>query len=367
LRIVIVITSLGIGGAERLVTSLADRFVAKGHEVVLVSLTGRPEMLPKDPRVCVEVLDMTRTVRGVATGMGRLRKLLMKVRPDVVNSHLVHANILLRLLRPFVRMQNLISSAHNTNEEGRWRMIAYRLTDRMADISTNVSMEAVQTFLEQKALRPGRMVAMYNGIDTGLFRFSAECREKIRAELQVKCDTPLLVSVGRLSEPKDYPNLLKAFCAVVEEHAAAHLAIVGEGPLHDALVAMADELGISGRVNFLGVRNDIPALLSSCDLFVLPSAWEGFGLAVAEAMACERIVVATNCGGVREVVGDVGFLVRPRDSVALADEARYALSLDDEQRRRLASAGRARIEKLFSLDTAVEKWLQLFRGEIPMQ
>ncbi|MDT0619871.1 glycosyltransferase [Salinisphaera sp. P385] len=362
MRIALVITSLGVGGAERLVTDLADRYAADGHQVLLVRFHGEAELRPCDPRVRLENLDMRRSPLGVLAAMCRFRRFIRAFRPDVVNSHLVHANILTRLLRLVTSMPWLVSSAHNTNEEGRGRMWAYRLTDRLADISTNVSDEAVAVFEQQGAVKPGRMLAIHNGIDTGAFAFDPVARAHVRSELGLEESTPLLLAMGRLWEQKDYPNLLHALAGLGAGPVPPTLVIVGDGPLRDELGARADSLGVADRVRFLGVRHDVPALMSACDLFVLSSAWEGFGLVVAEAMACERPVVATDCGGVREVVGGAGFLAPPRDAQALTEAMKRALYLPDEQRQRLGTAARDRVVARYSLDAMAEKYLAVYRG-----
>lgn len=361
MKIVIAITSLGVGGAERLVTALADRYVADGHQVVLVRFHGEAELRPSDPRVHLENLEMRRTPLGVLAAMRRFRQLIKAFRPNVVNSHLVHANILTRLLRLVTSIPRLVSSAHNTNEEGRSRILAYRLTDRLADISTNVSLEAVEAFEEQKALKPGRMLAIHNGINTKSFRFCPTARSRVRAEFNLTAGTSFLLAVGRLWEQKDYPNLLKGFAQLATNPALPFLAIVGEGPLQEELQAMSVSLGINDRVRFLGVRHDVSDLMSACDLFVLSSAWEGFGLVVAEAMACERPVVATDCGGVREVVGDAGFLVPPRDSTALAASMEQAFKLTANERGQLGLAARERVLARFSLDVMAEHYLSVYK------
>ena len=185
MKVLLVITSLGVGGAERLLTNLADYFVAANHEVVLAYFHGKPELRPDDPRVRLVNLHMQRSPLGVMAALGRFRRIISEFRPDVVNSHLVHANILTRLLRVVAPMPRLISSAHNTNEEGRGRMLAYRLTDRLADISTNVSDEAVKAFKQQRALRPRRKRAIYNGIATQSFTFDESARHIVRWELGI--------------------------------------------------------------------------------------------------------------------------------------------------------------------------------------
>lgn len=362
MKILLVITGLGVGGAERLVTGLADHYVATGHEVVLASLHGEAALFPNDKRVRMVNLQVRRSPLGFVAALRRLRMLILEFRPDVVNSHLVHANILARLVRLLTSMPRLVSSAHNTNEGGQLRMLAYRLTDRLADISTNVSAEAVKAFEDQHALRHGRMIGVYNGIDTQKFVFNSGDRKNLRRALGIADETPLLLAVGRLGEQKDYPNLIKAFAELGKNLPCPYLFIAGEGALHDELVMLAESLGVADRVSFLGVRHDVPALMCACDVLVLSSAWEGFGLVVAEAMACERVVVATDCGGVKEVVGDEGYLVAPRDSGALALALGQALSLSLEETQRLGCFARQRVIERFSLAATADCYLTVYGG-----
>ncbi|WP_201610406.1 glycosyltransferase [Psychrobacter submarinus] len=363
MKVLMVITSLGVGGAEKVVTSLADQLVNLGHEVIIVYLTGEALITPKQDSIQLVNLNIS-SARGLIAGSKKLRKLIKDFKPDVVHSHLVHANILCRVLRPTTTIPRLITSAHNTNEEGRSRIIAYRLTDRFTDISTNVSEEAVQAFIDQHAVRSGRMLTLHNSISTIEFNYSDKNRTKVRDELDVVHTDQLIVSVGRLNEQKDYPNLLSAIKVLSKKHQNITLAIAGDGPHLQALQKQTINLGINNKVRLLGIRTDIPSLMSAADVFVLSSAWEGFGLVVAEAMACERVVVATDCGGVREVVGDAGFLVPPRDSLKLANALEKALELDSKERLQLGKEARNRILEHYSLAAATEKWLHLYSAPI---
>jgi glycosyltransferase involved in cell wall biosynthesis len=363
-KVLLIITGLGVGGAERLVTNLADEFSWAGHQVVLVFLNGECELPPKNDQVRLVNLGIRKDLFSLIKGLQKLRLIIREMQPDVVNSHLVHANIITRILRLFTSMKRLICSAHNTNEEGRFRMLAYRLTDRLADISTNVSQEAVVAFEQQRALRPGRMLAIHNGINTQNFVFDASARTQLRKTLAVDDSMPLLLAVGRLWEQKDYPNLLKAFANLKSEPVLPQLVIIGDGPLRSEFEEMARALGIADRVRFLGIRHDIAALMCACDVFVLSSAWEGFGLVVAEAMACERVVVATDCGGVKEVVGDVGYLVPPRDSDSLCLALQQALRLPLNERTRLGFDARERVIKKFSLESTANHYLAVYNGQI---
>lgn len=363
MKILLTITILDVGGAERLLTALADKYAAAGHRVVLVRLQGDAIVMPKDPRVKLENLDIRRGLMGGVIAMWRMRKLIKSFKPDVINSHLVHGNILLRLLRLFVPMPRLISSVHNTNEGGGCiRILAYRLTDRLADISTNVSAEAVQAYEEKGALRPGRMLIVRNGIDTDIFYFRLAARQAARLELGLSEETPLLLAVGRLREQKDYPNLLRAFANLTNVTVLPQLAIVGDGSLRGNLAALAESLGVGKRVHFLGVRHDVADLMCACDVFVLSSAWEGFGLVVAEAMACKRVVVATDCGGVREVIGEAGFLVPPKDSSALTAGIHQALQISVAERERMGRAACQRVAENFSIAATADCYMAIYEG-----
>lgn len=362
MRILLLSNSLGIGGAERLVASLADQLAARGHSVMVASLTGPTLFRPNHSQVEVVALQMTKTPLGFVRGYLGLRRLIRRFRPDVLHSHMVHANLLARLVRLSIGVPRLICTAHNTNEGGRLRMLAYRLTDALADLSTNVSHEAVAAFEQKGAVPRGRMLAVVNGIDCGEFFADAQSRLETRRSMACGATEQVFIAVGRLTEAKDFPSLLRAFVLVSAEHAQARLWIVGDGPLGNELRAMADTLGIAGRVRFLGVRRDIPALLRAADIFVLSSAWEGFCLAAAEAMATQLPVVATDCGGVRETVGDCGFLVVPGDSRVLAEVMLRAARLMPEEAQRLGGRARQHILERYSLERMVARWIELYTG-----
>lgn len=365
MRILVVITGLGTGGAERLVSGLCDRFASKGHKVMLVALAGPVEMRPSDERVGIANLEMKRSPLGVFRSLWRMRQIIRQFRPDIVNSHLVHANILTRLLRLVTPMPRLVSSAHNTNEGGRGRMIAYRLTDGLADISTNVSEEAVEAFERQGALRPGRMIAIHNGIDTAAFAFDTDARGRVRSELALEATTPLLLAVGRLGEQKDYPNLLQAFARLPSKSALPLLLIVGDGPLHGELLRLAASLDISERVVFLGVRHDVSELMSACDLYVMSSAWEGLPMVILEAMACQRPIVATDCGGIKTVLNGTGVVVPTQDSEALSQGMERVLCLTSEEREAMGRAARQRVVETYSLDATATQYLSIYEAGQP--
>jgi glycosyltransferase involved in cell wall biosynthesis len=363
MKIVLIITCLGVGGAETQVVNLADRLDAAGHEVLVMSLTDEVLVSPKSEKVRVVSLGVRKTPAALIRAYAHARSVLRQFSPDVVHSHMVHANIFTRMLRLSVPMPRLICTAHNTNEGGAMWMWAYRLTDRLAHLTTNVSQEAVDRYIACSAVAADKTMAVYNGIDCESFRFDPELRKKLRSALEVPEGAQVLLAAGRCCEQKDYPNLLHAFQAVSRRQEDCVLWIAGTGSDQAQLEALSDRLGIAGRVRFLGLRRDVPALMSAADIFVLSSAWEGFPLVIGEAMACERIVVSTNSGGIAEWLGQSDYLVPIRDSAALADALARALSLDDEARRACGLAARERVLARFSLHAVAQRWEQIYKGD----
>lgn len=358
-KILYTITGLAMGGAENQVVNLADQFAQQGFDVTIAYMLQPAVVLPKDPRVKLIWLGGTKSPLGILKAYKNLVLLIRKSKPDVVHSHMFHANILSRLARLLAPMPRLISTAHNTNEGGKLRMLAYRLTNRLADVFTNVSVDAVQAFEQKGAVPAGHMLPVTNGIDTGHFTFDAEGRSQLRSALGLH-DATVYIAIGRFHEQKDYPNLLQAFRLVIAHGQPAHLLVVGDGGLRPAIEQLIHQLELQGKVSLLGVRGDIPQLLSAADVFVLSSAWEGFGLVVAEAMACERIAIGTDSGGVANVIGDAGFIVPVRNPDALADAMLAAAALDPEEAKALGSKARARVLEQFSLEAAVKKWLEIY-------
>jgi glycosyltransferase involved in cell wall biosynthesis len=203
------------------------------------------------------------------------------------------------------------------------------------------------------------MRVVHNGISVEHFAKRPMAVRAIRDEFCMDVTRPIVLAVGRLVAEKDYPNLLRAISATPGLK-SARVFVAGEGPLHSDLRDLATKLGIVDRVVFLGIRRDIVELMSAANVFVLPSRSEGYGLVVAEAMACECVVVATDSGGVREVVGDAGFVTPPGDSNALGELLASALSLPPAFATELGKRARLRIAAHYSLDSMLDEWIEVY-------
>lgn len=363
MKITLISTGLEVGGGEKQVCDLADQFSSKGHLVQLISLTGKTVLSPKSSMVELIELQATKAPLSLVQALLKAKKHIDRFEPDVVHSHMIHANIFSRFLKLIGSSAPLVCTAHSTNEGGSLRTLAYRYTDWLCNLNTNVSEEAVKVYLDKKTCKPGKIVALVNGIDVDKFHFDVSVREDKRKLLELGSDEMLFLAVGRLSEAKDYPNLLDAFSELIASHnVKAKLAIVGVGELEEEIKAKVHDMNLSNSVRFLGLQPDVENWMCAADIFVMSSAWEGLPLVLLEAMACERVVVATDCGGIRGAVQENGKVVPTRNSNALARALATYIELPASNREKLGKLAREYIVDNYSLSAVAEKWISIYRS-----
>lgn len=360
MRILYVITGLQLGGAEKQLLLVAGALKRMGHTIHIVSMKSGGALKHDFEQINIAVteLDITSILNFYKAGV-RLKSLIDSFQPDVVHSHMVHANLFSRLARLFFPMHRLICTAHNINEGGKGLMLMYRLTDRLADFSTNVSKEALEHFLKIKAFNVGRCMYLPNAIDTDLFVVDHSHDRTLRTELGLIEEDFIFLAVGRLHPQKDYPTLLSAFSKIYQYYPKIKLLIAGEGELLQDLLQLTEKLGINGQVKFLGRRNDIEKLMNLCDCFVLSSIYEGFGLVIAEAMSTGTFVISTDSGGVKEVMGGVGKLVPIQAVDQFADEMSNIVKF----RSPISEQARQHIVENFALHHICRMWLDLYTGK----
>jgi len=362
MKILYVITGLGGGGAEKVVAGLADEMSKLGHQVKIAYLKGQVIVYPENSEI--ELINLgLESVKNSKVAYKNYKQLLKEFQPNVVHAHMVHANIFARISRIFCPIPKLVCTAHSNNEGGKGRMLAYRLTHHLSDLTTNVSLSASKNFEALGAVPKHGITTVYNGINLARFHKSERSDREMRASLGLSDNDLMFLAVGRLHEAKDYPNLFHAIEILLkqdDEHKNIHLFVVGDGDLKPELEKLLIDKKMNNQVHLLGRRNDIPQLMSAANLFVLSSSFEGFGLVVAEAMACNTFVVGTDCGGVKEVMGDTGILVPPRNSVDLAEALMRAINLPADEVIQNNMKAIEHVNKNFDLQIIVEKWLELY-------
>lgn len=365
-RIVFLITGLGLGGAETQLVQLAQRLHRRGWKVTVVSMIPASERAKELEQNGIPVLSL-----NMKPGTANLRALyglaaiLRREQPQVLHAHMVHANLLARATRLLVRVPLIISTAHNINEGARWREVAYRLTDPLGDITTQVSQAGLERYVSVGAAPKERIIFMANGVDTAQFRPNPEVRSAKRKELGLD-QAFIWLAIGRLTEAKDYPNLLHAFAKVAAQEPTARLLVAGKGELEEELKQLQTQLGLGQAVQFLGPRSDVPALMNAADAYVMSSAWEGMPMVLLESAANALPIVTTDVGGNREVVedGKTGYLVPAKNADALAQAMTRLMQLSPEARTQMGLAGRRFIEQHYDLEGVVDRWEQLFEERL---
>lgn len=361
MRICSIITSFTAGGAEMLVTNLAEAFAARGNDADVVALSNAGQV--GNPIEVERVLiDRVRSTGGSACslalasrnhwwrGAEALRRLWGVHPPDIVHAHTVRALPLIALARPGVPV---VLTHHNSRLP--FPPSAFRLFDRIVSAYVAISNDCAAT-LARHARQPVRIIL--NAAGSG-FMAAAPRRAPAR--------DPLVLAVGTVSLQKDYPTLIRAARPLARRLAAdgrrVRIRIAGGGPMLDMLRATLAAEDAGDCTELLGARSDVRELMRDADVFANTSLWEGFSIAMIEASMSALPVVATNVAGNREMVseGSNGLLVPPGDPLAVANA--LAAVLTDVAGYTALSAGSLHAAGRFSMDACAAEHLGLY-GEL---
>lgn len=362
MKILYLVTGAEVGGAEMQVLALSLAFQRRGHDVQMVSLTrpGPITAIANKNNLTTTSLDMLRGIPD-PRGLVRLVRLLRAWRPDVLHCHMMHANILGRVAGRLAGTPAIVSTIHTASLPGSAYRLAYQCTDRFATLTTAISPAAATLYAEAGVVSSDRLRVIPNGIDLSRFCEVPGERARLRRELALD-DQFVWLAVGRFHPAKDYPTLIAAFDRVARDAPGTTLLIAGDGPGRAEAEKAAG--GSESSIRFLGVRNDVPALMLAADAYVMSSAWEGLPLVLLEAAAMRLPIVTTAVGGTPEVVLDhqSGALVPPLNPAALADAMLDVMRCPDEVRRAMGECGRAHVRRHFALTHVVEMWEQIYEG-----
>jgi glycosyltransferase involved in cell wall biosynthesis len=364
LRILHVITDLQIGGAENILLQTVRAQKAAGHDVAVCSLRPNGPMAPAIRAECpVFEVGMGHALSPLV--FWRLARLMRRGRYDVAHGSLFQANL---VTRPAARLAGIpvnVTSMHTIYSRFRWRhFVVDRLTARWADVITGVSDAVCRFAVEQEGLPAAKVKTLRNGLDLSRFQainnYQAR-RAEMRAALGYAPEHIVLNMTARLHEKKGHTYLFQAVERLRPRYPQIRVLLVGDGPERAALEAECQARGLTDIVTFLGMRQDVGDLLAASDLSVLPSLLEGLGLVVLEAMVMRCPVVATNGGGIVELVEDGvhGLLVPPADAEALA-AAMERIITDERLRAALVEAGYRHVLEDFSFERMMQETEALY-------
>lgn len=361
LPIAFCITELEPGGAERNLMELATRLDPERFAAQVYCLAGPPDNPVLIERlqahgIPIHYLDASRSL-SAPIALVKLTRLLRQQRPQIVQSFLFHANILGTLAARFSRVPHVLTGIRVAEHGRRSHIALARSTSRLVDRHVCVS-SAVADFMRNAGLPCEKLVVIPNGVDLVRFESATAC---LPESLGLPAGRQLLLFVGRLDEQKGANRLLEILPGVFADHAECDLALVGDGPARPALERRAAQLGLAGRVHFLGWRAEIPEILKASQLLVLPSKWEGMPNVVLEAMAAGRAVVAFDVEGVAELLGPTGGpqIAERNSSAAFAAHLRSLLE-KPALRNELGIQNQRRVKQHFTLEQMVSRYEQLY-------
>lgn len=361
LRIAFVITELEIGGAEKALVELVTRLNRQEWAPSVIALGGEGALVGPLRSAGIPTVCLGLKSRQVARGMVRLRDVLARLEPVLIQTFLFHANLLTRVVAKTLSPRPcLVAGLRVAEREKGWHNLLDRLTVPGLDAAVCVSEGVRQFALQRLGIEERRLFVIPNSIDC---RAIEPIVPRTRVELGLPDEAQIVLFVGRLHRQKGVDLLLQAWQATAARVPHAWLVLAGDGPDGEQLrrqsVGLAEPL--RNRIVWLRARRDVIALMKAADLLVLPSRWEGMPNVILEAMACSLPVIATSVEGSSELVvpGETGWLIPPGDSLALAAVLLESLA-DPSIRREFGRNGRKRAESLYSPARTTEAYERLW-------
>ena len=372
-RITFLIDSLGMGGAERLLSIYLQHLDTTRFDARVCTLQvreGNP-MADEIQRLGIPVdfieLGKLRDWRGLR----RLIDYLRQQQTDLLHTQLELADTIGSLAAKIVGIPS-VTTLHTFDSSPKAERLYWRLKlrwwtmRRLCSRIIAVSEGTRQHHISKGQLAPQQVVTLYNGIDLSRFsqhgQYDQRWRRAKRQALGIPPDAPLLITVAVLRKPKGIQYLIEALPAILEAQPETYYLVVGDGEHKETLKELVQAHKLTKRVIFTGMRNDIPDLLAISDLFVLPTLGEALPTVLAEAMAAQKPIVVSEVGGVPEMVehGRNGLLVPLADVERLAEACIQILQHPD-QAQAMAQAGREIVETRFNIRKQVQHLEELYQ------
>ena len=378
LKVMHILQDLGVGGTQEVVRTLVE-YLAMDDCVPIVCTLKDGHLRQDMERFGVKVeflegrryrfiylplfvLDLLRIRRVLAD-------LIRRYDIEVVQTHTVRLiDLLLLTLLSTTSLRVVLWTFHSANflcsKAAPVRYVynlLYRLTARKVSGFVAVSDEVRKAMVRWIGPIQDKIITIHNGVDLKRYEHPVD-KIAVRRQLGLGADVQVAATVGTLKAAKGHKFLIDAAAMIVPQHPNLHFLFIGDGELKAELQAQVQWLNLSGNVHFLGNRSDVPALLAASDLFVLPSLWEGLPMALLEALAAGKPIVATAVSGTKLVMipNKTGLVVPPGDARKLA-EAILQLVSDPVRARAMGITARQHVSKEFSARKQADDHLALYR------
>lgn len=359
-------TRYGIGGVEKLLLDMSDKYDFSRFEIAYCNLfcdkngEGVFPTALKQRNLRYFQIDGNRWYH-IPKMLFNLISLLRREKFQIVHLHMLKATILGGLAARFAGKTKTILTKHYTDELSKHNKIVNILDNFFTKNADNVAAisDYVKNDLIKLSVPESKITVILNGTDLKAFDKLSECYFPLPdSELGGKF---LIGTVGSLTARKGHRYLLQALQIVLRKHPNLHLIIAGEGPEREKLENLIEEMKIKNNVTMLGFKENIAPLLRKIDVYIHPSVNEPFGIAILEAMAAGKCVIASSVEGVPEIIteGENGLLVPATDVESLAQAISTALD-NLSQTKRMGQSGRKKVEDTFSIEKTVENYQNLY-------
>lgn len=350
------VKGLGLGGAEKLLALSAPHVDRDRFEVEVAYLLPWKNALVADlERSGLRVTCLSHSRPFDLRVVRRIAAFLRERRVDLLHGHLPYSGVVGRLAARAAGVPCVVYTEHNLQERYHpLARLANQVTLRLCDLTIAVSEEVRQSLLRSPLARGARIRTIQNGVDTEGLQRAADGGRGVREEFGIPPDRLIVGVVNGFRPQKRLDIWIRAARLIAEAEPRSTFLLVGDGPIIGEVRALAAQTGLDGRILFTGLRYDAPRLIAAFDVFMLSSDFEGLPVAVLEAMALGRPVVATRVGGLPGVIqeGRHGFMVDRADPDALARRV-VDLLADPGLRQVMGDASRQRVRERFGVQQMV--------------
>ncbi|MES2405892.1 MAG: glycosyltransferase [Pseudomonadota bacterium] len=366
MRIVFIITGLSTGGAEMMLFKVLERLDRKRFAPHVISLTTLGELAPRIAALGIPV-DAVGMKPGLPSPSGffQLMQLLKRLNPDVVHTWMYHADFLGGLAARLADVSAVGWCIRNSNlDRDKTKFSTRTVVTLCASMSKWVPSRILSCSEKARQVHVGcgyaaeKMVVVPNGFDLTRFKPDIDARHRVRTELGITDQTPLVGLIGRFDPQKNHAGFFEAAGLLLRHRPHTHFVLAGNGIdiSNAALMQAITQAGVLANTHLLGLRNDIPGLMAALDVLASSSYGEAFPNVLGEAMACSVPCAVTDVGDSAYIVGDTGRVIASGNMTGLAAALEELLTLSPSEKAALGERARARVAEHFEISKVVQQY-----------
>lgn len=372
IKILHIITSLGVGGAEKQLSQLVIGSDNNHYQHSVVTLTNNIVYKNELDQKNIKIYALNfRSKWKVIIEFFKLMKIIRKEKPNVIQTWLYHADLIGFLAGKLCGIKTILwnvrCSDMNFKKYSNYTKYVLKLCSLLSNFPNRVVVNSKMGLEEhqRQGYKTKKWELIPNGINTNVYKYSVDAKKSVRNLLKISDDAVLIGMIGRFDPMKDHATFLKSAETIAEKYSNVYFLLAGKDVTEENkfLTSALTKTNLKNKFYFLGLRSDIPYLLSSLDVLVLPSAFgEGFPNIVGEAMACEIPCVVTDVGDSANLVQNFGKVIPPMNVQSLTKALTEMINLSAEERRKIGKMAREHIVKHYAHEATIQRYENLYQS-----